>query len=102
MATNASANEKQPQEEAPDYGGTLPDVAVGEFLNVSGHPQELDRNLGFWSICAVSVVADNAWASGAGALVRRSHQSPMLPFLLMHNRLPHYMMEGRQAYSTNS
>ncbi|GAB7352326.1 hypothetical protein MBLNU459_g2772t1 [Dothideomycetes sp. NU459] len=42
----------------------------GEILvNVSGHVQELDRNFGFWSICAIAVVADNAWGAGAGALV---------------------------------
>lgn len=44
------------------------DVGVAE-LNVSGHPQELDRNFGFWSICAISIVADNAWAAGGGSLV---------------------------------
>lgn len=42
---------------------------VGEVINVSGHVQELDRNFGFWSICAVGVVADNAWGAGGGALV---------------------------------
>jgi choline transport protein len=45
-------------------------VAIGEIVNVSGHVQELDRNFGFWSICAVSIVADNAWAAGGGSLVR--------------------------------
>lgn len=40
-----------------------------EILNVSGHPQELDRQLGFWSICVISIVADNAWAAGSGTLV---------------------------------
>lgn len=42
---------------------------VDEIINVSGHPQELDRQFGFWSICAISIVADNAWAAGAGTLV---------------------------------
>jgi hypothetical protein len=44
-------------------------VVIGEIINVSGHAQELDRNFGFWSICAVSIVADNAWAAGGGSLV---------------------------------
>jgi choline transport protein len=42
---------------------------IDEILNVSGHPQQLDRQLGFWSICALSIVADNAWAAGSGTLV---------------------------------
>jgi hypothetical protein len=44
---------------------------VGEIVhvNVSGHVQELDRNFGFWSICAISILADNAWAAGGGSLV---------------------------------
>ncbi|TKA41466.1 hypothetical protein B0A49_13291, partial [Cryomyces minteri] len=40
----------------------LPALAVvedgpieGEVINVSGHKQELDRNFGFWSICAIGV-----------------------------------------------
>jgi hypothetical protein len=44
-------------------------VVIAEIINVSGHVQELDRNFGFWSICAVSIVADNAWAAGGGSLV---------------------------------
>lgn len=28
---------------------------IGELINVSGHVQELDRNFGLWSLCAVSV-----------------------------------------------
>lgn len=43
-------------------------VVIAE-INVSGHVQELDRNFGLWSICAVSIVADNAWAAGGGSLV---------------------------------
>ncbi|KAF1344273.1 amino acid permease-domain-containing protein [Delphinella strobiligena] len=39
------------------------------LLNASGHVQEVDRNFGFWSICAIGVVADNAWGAGGGALV---------------------------------
>jgi hypothetical protein len=49
------------------------DEAIGEIeglVNASGHVQELDRNFGFWTICAISVVSDNAWAAGGGSLVR--------------------------------
>ena len=45
-------------------------VEAEDITTVSGHIQELDRNFGFWSICAVSNVADNAWAAGGGSLVR--------------------------------
>lgn len=69
MEMSPAESEEKKQQDVPDYGETVPDIAVGEFMNVSGHPQELDRNFGFWSICAISVVADDAWAAGAGALV---------------------------------
>ena len=41
----------------------------GDVINVSGHRQELDRNFRVWSICALSIATDNAWAAGAGSLV---------------------------------
>jgi choline transport protein len=41
-----------------------------DIVNTSGHKQELDRNFGLWSICALSVCTDNAWAAGGGSLVR--------------------------------
>ena len=49
---------------------------IGALVNTSGHVQELDRNFGFWSICAVSIVADNAWAAGGGSLVRSLLHAP--------------------------
>ena len=64
---DSKTDEEKTQVPAIDAGN----VDVGEIINVSGHPQELDRQLGFWSICAISVVADNAWAAGSGTLVRR-------------------------------
>ena len=81
------------------------DDVVVEILNVSGHVQELDRSLGFWSICAVSIVADNAWAAGAGALVR----DILIPSLSLRgsieggnltnrHRLSLYMMAAHQAF----
>jgi hypothetical protein len=44
-------------------------INVEELVNSSGHVQELDRNFGFWSIVSLSLIANNAWAAGAGALV---------------------------------
>lgn len=41
----------------------------GEIINVSGHVQELDRTFGFWSICSIGILSDNAWGAGGGALV---------------------------------
>ena len=55
------------------------DEAIGgieELVNTSGHVQELDRNFGFWTICAISVVTDNAWAAGGGSLVRSLLHAP--------------------------
>ena len=66
MDRKADIEKLPPPTEIADETG----VVVGEIVNVSGHVQELDRNFGFWSICAVSVVADNAWAAGGGSLVR--------------------------------
>lgn len=39
------------------------------LTRIEGHKQEVDRNFGFWSICALSVCADNAWAAGGGSMV---------------------------------
>jgi hypothetical protein len=49
---------------------------IEELVNTSGHVQELDRNFGFWTICAISVVSDNAWAAGGGSLVRSLLHAP--------------------------
>jgi choline transport protein len=62
--------EKAPPSLFPDGDTTEGEITeIDEILNVSGHPQQLDRQLGFWSICALSIVADNAWAAGGGTLV---------------------------------
>ena len=58
--------EKAPLPAINDGGTTL---EVVEIVNVSGHPQELNRSFGFWSICAIGICADNAWAAGGGTLV---------------------------------
>lgn len=38
-------------------------------INASGHVQQLDRVFGFFSSCSISIVVDNAWVAGGGALV---------------------------------
>lgn len=48
-------------------------------VNASGHIQQLDRIFGFFSSCSISIVSDNAWVAGGGALV-----SPRL----VHHRYP--------------
>lgn len=66
----AAHDEKSSPLKGDDLAPSLdqhPDLA--DLINVSGHVQELDRSFGFWSICAVSVVADNAWGASAGSLV---------------------------------
>jgi hypothetical protein len=40
-----------------------------EYINTSGHCQELDRTWGFWSIAGQAIISNNAWAAGAGSLV---------------------------------
>jgi hypothetical protein len=45
------------------------DINVVELVNASGHVQELDRTFGSWSIVSLSLIANNAWAAGSGALV---------------------------------
>lgn len=62
-----TSSDADKEKEKPD----TTDVAAGELrelVNASGHVQELDRNFGFWSICAVSLMTDNAWSAGSGAL----------------------------------
>jgi len=72
----STVDEKRQQVSSPQL---VADEAIGEFgelVNTSGHVQELDRNFGFWSICAISIVADDAWAAGGGSLVRSLLHAP--------------------------
>jgi hypothetical protein len=69
-AMGSTIDEKREQVSSAPF---VADDAVGELgglVNTSGHVQELDRNFGFWSICSIGIVADDAWAAGAGSLVR--------------------------------
>lgn len=56
------------KEKAPE-SSDLQRGELQELINSSGHVQEVDRQFGFWSICFVSFMTDNAWAAGSGALI---------------------------------
>jgi hypothetical protein len=66
---DSTVDEKRQPISSPPFVAEEAISDIGELVNTSGHVQELDRNFGFWSICAISIVADNAWAAGGGSLV---------------------------------
>ena len=37
-------------------------------VEVSGHAQELERNFGLLSLCAVGIVSGNAWSALGGSI----------------------------------
>lgn len=55
------------KEIASDYTNDGP--INGELVNASGHRQELDRNFGLISICAVAVTTGNTWIAQGGSVV---------------------------------
>ncbi|KJX96080.1 hypothetical protein TI39_contig839g00002 [Zymoseptoria brevis] len=57
-------NEKTPHSDAIDIN-----INVAELINASGHVQEFDRSFGLWSIVSLSLIANNAWVAGSGALI---------------------------------
>ena len=63
-----SSTDTEKEKRAPAPAEDVQTGELREFINASGHVQELDRNFGFWSICCVSLITDNAWAAGTGAL----------------------------------
>lgn len=52
---------------SPDYTHDGP--IDGELVNASGHRQELERNFGLISICAVAVTTGNTWIAQGGSVV---------------------------------
>ncbi|EED22181.1 choline transport protein, putative [Talaromyces stipitatus ATCC 10500] len=44
------------------------DKAVGDVVNASGHKQELQRNFGLLSICAIAVTTGNTWIAQGGSV----------------------------------
>lgn len=70
-----------------------------ELVNVSGHRQELERNFGLISICAIAITTGNTWIAQGGSVVRlsrsqRNHQ-------LIECRSLRCQMEDPQVSSTN-
>lgn len=53
-AVRNGSNEKS----HPDH-----DIAEGEIVNASGHPDQLDRQYGILSICGMALTVDNAWVA---------------------------------------
>jgi hypothetical protein len=45
-------------------------VGADEIINASGHKQELKRQFGLLSICAVGITTGNVWVALGGAIVR--------------------------------
>lgn len=41
---------------------------VGEVINASGHPDQLQRQYGLLAICGLALTIDNAWIAFAGSL----------------------------------
>lgn len=46
-----------------------PEVANGEFINASGHIQEVDRNFGLLSLAGFGLVIGNVWPALGGTLL---------------------------------
>lgn len=67
MGVEGSPSEKREVtlDTAESPHGPVPDVLV----NASGHKQELERNFGLLSICAVAVTTGNTWIALGGGLV---------------------------------
>jgi hypothetical protein len=80
-AMGSMVGEKGQQVSSPPFVADEAIDELGGLVNTSGHVQELDRNFGFWSICAISIVADDAWAAGAGSLVCSLLHAPQCGFL---------------------
>lgn len=51
------------------------DQSTGEVVNASGHKQELQRNFGLLSICAIAVTTGNTWIAQGGSVVSTEFSS---------------------------
>ena len=52
---------------AAETGRSISDMP--EEINASGHVQELDRQFGLLSVCAVGIVTGSSWALMGGTVV---------------------------------
>lgn len=59
-----TTHKKFEAEESP-----VDDKSVGDVVNASGHKQELQRNFGLLSICAIAVTTGNTWIAQGGSVV---------------------------------
>lgn len=60
-----------PDEKMNAVEGPVADNASEDVVNASGHRQELQRNFGLLSICAIAVTTGNTWIAQGGSVVRR-------------------------------
>ena len=54
------------EEKRDGLNGAHEDMGVGlahEIINASGHPDQLNRQYGFLSICGMALTVDNAWVA---------------------------------------
>lgn len=61
-----------PDEKINAIEGPTSDNASEEVVNASGHKQELQRNFGLLSICAIAVTTGNTWIAQGGSVVRKT------------------------------
>jgi choline transport protein len=61
--------------ESPDLATEKPastedgiDFAVGQVVNASGHKDQLKRQYGLVTICALALTVDNAWIALGGSV----------------------------------
>ena len=59
-----------PKEQIAKHNSAVEDLSSTTVsINALGYAQELDRNFGLLSICAVGIVTGNAWAALGGTFV---------------------------------
>ena len=74
---------------------------VGEIVNASGHKDQLHRQYGLLSICALALTIDNAWVALGGSIVVAigMRSTPTTYIIAYHTPQP---MADRRACSTSS
>lgn len=61
------ATAEVPEEKVPSVEAAMP--PKGELINASGHRQEVERNFGLISICAIAITTGNTWIAQGGSVV---------------------------------
>lgn len=57
-----------PEEKVPSAEAATPS-SKDELINASGHRQEVERNFGLISICAIAITTGNTWIAQGGSVV---------------------------------